>query len=329
MQPQLIYILIAVIVIIVVMVAAFLLLSSGSSKSVNEQALRALILTQKSEKRDLNSPTNVTRGEAAILASKTGDIKKGTKDISRATLQQKLVFADWKITPMQYNCIKYAISGIVSAGVIKFLEIPLIFTLTVLTPKLIDSLLNRAIKKRFTNFDRDFPDYLMTIVSRLKSGMNILQAMQSAATDLDDSSLLKEEVYLMLERIKVGYQEEKALSVFAEDIPHPEIELFSQVVILNKKVGGNFAGTLERLAKQIRRRQDFRRKAVSVVSEQRGGAVFIAGIMTSLLVFMAISNPDLLQGCFAVYGGRIASQGGLSMVIFGFYLSRVVTNIKV
>jgi len=328
--PEIIYILIGFVVLLILVLGIYFLLSAGSNSTSYDEALRNLVLHQRSEKGNFAGKSNaVLRGEAAILASKSQVIEKGTKDLERASLSQKIVFANWTITPAQFRILKYSITAIIGVGFYFVLEIPLIITAFLLTPKLVDSTLNRALKKRFNNFDKDFPDYLMTLVSRLKSGMNILQAMQSGVESMEDSSLLKQEVDLMLERIRVGYQEEKALSVFAEDIPHPEIELFTQVVILNKKVGGNFASTLERLAKQVRRRQEFRRKAVSVVSEQRGGALFISGIMGALLVFMALSNPELIEGCFTNYAGRIASQFGLSMVIFGFYLSRVVTNIKV
>ena len=330
MKPEILYILIAVLALIIIIVGIFYAMSASSSSSINDEVLRNLVLSQKSERKDLNqSSKSVGRGEVGLLASQGNQIEATTKDIYRATLLQKIYFAEWTITPGQYKAIKYSVTAILTVGATFLLEIPLIICVFLLTPKFIDAILARAINKKFLNFDRDFPDFLMTIVSRLKSGMNILQAMQSATTELPSDSILKREMSLLNERIKLGYSEEKAIGSFAENVPHPEIELFTQVVILNKRVGGNFAATLERLAKQIRKRQDFRRKAVSSVAEQKGGGVFIFLIMTGLMFMVSQASPEITEVCFNSKMGRLVSQFGASLSIMGFYLIRVITSIRV
>jgi hypothetical protein len=54
----------------------------------------------------------------------------------------------------------------------------------------------------------------MAFVSRLKSGMNSLTALQSASSGFSDTSLLRAEIELMLERIRLGIQEEQAIKRF-------------------------------------------------------------------------------------------------------------------
>jgi tight adherence protein B len=334
---NIIYILIAIVVVILAAVIIFFMFSMGSSTSANEQALRSLVLSQRAEKKlDIGknsqvgvASNNKSKGEAAVLASRTSTLKKGTKDVERATLAQRLIFAQWTITDTQFNILCYSITAIVGAGVFYFLETPLSLTVILLTPILVKAVLARAVKRRFENFDRDFPDFLMTLVSRLRSGMNIMTAMQSCCENLNDDSLLKAEIILMLDRVRVGYQEDQAIGAFAETVPHPEIELFVQAVILNRKVGGNFASTLERLAKQVRKRQDFRRKAVSAVSEQRGGSLMLCGIMGTILVFFIITSPDLISKSFETPTGRMAFQFGGSMCLWGLYLVRRITNLRV
>jgi tight adherence protein B len=335
MSVNILYILIGIVVLLLAALSIFFMSSVGKSSSSNEQALRSLVLSQRADKKlDIaknpnGKPTNKPKGDAAILASRASKLKKGTKEVDRATIAQKLLFASWTITDVQFNTFCYSLTTLVAAGIYFFLEIPLTLTIVILTPILVHSILARSVKKRFENFDRDFPDFLMTLVSRLKSGMNIMTAMQSCSENLNDDSLLKAEISLLVERVKVGYQEDQAIGAFAETVPHPEIELFVQAVILNRKVGGNFASTLERLAKQVRKRQDFRRKAVSSVAEQRGGTLMLCGIMGSLIIFISVSSPDLIAKSFESEGGRMAFQTGGSLCLWGLYLVRKITNIKV
>ena len=99
--------------------------------------------------------------------------------------------------------------------------------------------------------------------------MNSLTALQAASEGLDPESLVRQEVELMLERLRMGVPEDQSIGSFGEDIFHEEIELFVQALLLSRRVGGNLSDTLERLAKQVRKRQYFRESASAAFGQQR------------------------------------------------------------
>ena len=157
----------------------------------------------------------------------------------------------------------------------------------------------------------------------------MIQGLEAAAKGLDSDSLVRHEAELLVERLRLGLTEEQAISSFGEDVNHPELELFVQSLLLSRRVGGTLSTTLERLAKQVRKRQQFRSQAVSAVGMERGSIYAIAGIMTLLMIYLGFSQPDLVIPAFTDPLGSMIFQGGLFLIIVGFLWSRVVTNIKV
>jgi tight adherence protein B len=329
MDDLIIYLVAGGIALVLILGAVFFLFSGESDREGNE-SLRNLIDSQRKEGQNFTSSRKkVDKGKAALLASTQGNSSQRKASVTSPGLTRRLYYARWSITAVQFRIIQAALTTIVVAGVYPFLRGPLIFVAFCLTPMFIDFLLERAIKKRYEDFDRDYPDFLMSFTSRLKSGMNAMTALESAASGFDEGSALRGEVSAMLERVRLGIEEEKAIGTFGETIPHPEIELFVQGLILSRRLGGNLSQTIERLAKQVRKRQEFRKKAVGAVALERGSGIMVGAVMTATLIFIGIAAPDLLIGAFEDETGQLMFQGAASISIFGFYVSKLITNIKV
>jgi Flp pilus assembly protein TadB len=123
--------------------------------------------------------------------------------------------------------------------------------------------------------------------------------------------------------------EEQAINSFAEDVAHPELELFVQSLLLSRKVGGTLSTTLERLAKQVRKRQQFRKQAKAAVGMEQGSIYAIAFIMSGLLAYLTWASPELVLPALKHPVGNKIFQSGLTGIIIGFWWSKQVTNIKV
>lgn len=244
-------------------------------------------------------------------------------------LELKLIYANWSIPVAYYRAIEILISVVTCIAVsIKFNIIITIVSLTT-GPLVMGLLLEFAAGRRFNNFDRDYPAYLLSMVGLLKTGMNATGALDTAAQSLDNDSLVKEEVLLMLERLKFGVSEEKSIGVFGEDIDHPEIELFVQALILSKRVGGNLSETLERLARQVRQRQVFRNDAKAAVGLQKGSIVFILVILVSIESYLYVVFPEAVVGAIQHKIGWQIWQVGILLMMFGIWLLSRIVKIKV
>lgn len=184
-------------------------------------------------------------------------------------------------------------------------------------------------ERRFKAFDNDYPQMLLSLVGLLKTGMNAMGALEAASQGLDETSLVKEEIDLMITRLRYGVPEDKSIGSFGEDIYHPEIELFVQALLLSRRVGGNLSDTLDRLAKQVRKRQYFRNSAKAAVGMQRGSIWFILGILCSLEIYLYLVYPEAVLGAIRDETGWLVWQFGLMVIALGMFWVRQVTKIKI
>lgn len=248
---------------------------------------------------------------------------------SKLTLEKSLRYARWRLPPAAYRALAALISIIVGFIFHQYFSLILVIASMTSGPIFMAALLNFFVQRRFKAFDKDYPAFLLNVVSMLKTGMNTIGAIQSAVNGLDDHSLVKEEVSLMIERLRLGVTEEKSIGSFGEDIAHPEIELFVQALLLSRKVGGSLSDTLDRLAKQVRKRQHFRESANAAVSLQRGSIWVIIGIMVALEVFIYFNNPELITSSFKNEVGKMVWEGAIVLILIGQYWIRMVTKIKI
>jgi tight adherence protein B len=250
---------------------------------------------------------------------------------SSLTLEKKLKYAQWRIPPVAYHMLVMVISAF-SVFLMSLVEVsPVLVVLSVITgPVFMGWLLNLCMDLRYKAFDRDYPAFIASVVSLLKTGMDSTTALETAADGLEEGSLVKEEVNLMMERLRFGVAEEKSIGSFGEDVYHPEIELFVQALLLSRRVGGNLSDTLNRLHKQVRKRQYFRKSAMAAIGMQRGSIWVIMAVIIFLQVMMFFSYPQLvLDSLHDEDFGWQVWQVSIVLIILGQFWVRQVTKLKI
>jgi tight adherence protein B len=301
-------------------VLLYLLFSSPISSKVNR--LRGAAISTE-------GLTSSTLGSGVrSFKEAVSDIEEVKGDEAVKSIKKRLQYAQLNISPMIFHVVEVSLSLFAFAIAFKFLSIPMQIAALLTGPLFCRWLLNLLVDKRYKAFDRDYPAFLLSLVGLLKTGMNPMQAMESAANGLEEGSLLRFEVEAMLERLRLGVPEDKSIGSFGENIFHPEIELFVQALLLSRKVGGTLSDTLERLAKQVRRRQQFRATAQAAVGLQRGSILFILAILVGLLAYIGFMVPDFLKSLTTDVGFLVV-QSCILTVFLGIYWIRQVTKLKI
>ncbi|HQH28529.1 MAG TPA: type II secretion system F family protein [Oligoflexia bacterium] len=322
-----------------IVVVVFFIGAPGASQEARHQAavnsnLRTLVMAQRERAAARAKGGQPVRSAGdpslALAAAAEGELtRKKVVASSRMNLEKYLRYARWPITPLQFRGIQavVAVMLLIPAWLHATVFIQLLSVF--LGPAIVMSMLKRAVNNRFEAFDKDYPVLLLSYVSLLRTGMNTIGGLEAAAKGLDNTSLVRAEVTLLIERLRLGLTEEQAISAFGEDVAHPELELFVQSLILSRRVGGTLSTTLERLAKQVRKRQEFRKKAVAAVGMERSSLYMIAVIMGLLMLYLSWSAPQLVFPAFNHPVGKKIFQAGIMFIVFGFYWSSKVTDIKI
>jgi tight adherence protein B len=288
----------------------------------------------------MHSLVSVQRSSRAALArggerEKSGLLqafhggKTRVRNDSVLTLRKRLKYAQWPIPPTAFHSLEVVIS--VVTCILVHMRMNMLMTLLALLagPILMRWLLNTMVDRRFKRFDGDYPQFLMSLVGLLKTGMTSMGALDSAAQGLEEGSLVKEECEVMLERMRFGVSEDKSIGSFGEDIYHPEIELFVQALLLSRRLGGALSETLERLSKQVRKRQYFRRSAVAAVGMQRGSIWIIILLLCLLEGYIYFMYPVLVTEAFKTPMGWQVWQAGILFILLGIFWVRQVTKIRI
>ena len=302
----------------------------GASPDVAiRQSIRDMVAAQHDENvaGDRRAFTYVTGGLPGEDAQ--GDAGATSSD-NKLTLQKRLKFAQLShIPPFVFAITQMVIS--VTAFLIARQYFYILLQLMALTlgPLIVNAFINFRVSSRFKRFDKDFPPFLLSFVGMLKTGLNPMQALEACAVNLEDTSLVRQEVELMLERLRLGVSEERSIGSFGEDVNHAEIELFVQSLLLSRRVGGNLSETVDRLARQVRKRQYFRASAQAAVGLQRGSILFILAILVSLEGYLYLAWPECVITTWTDPTASKVAQGGLTMIMFGMYWVLQVTKIRV
>ena len=312
-------IILAVIAVLAIGAGAVWLLLAGDKDSSSQRG--TLLATQRQMPSDPDE-----RRALFTRADIEWEDQAGTGDLS---LRKKLMFAQMKMSPTSYWIWVLGI-GVISAIIASrlFSWFLTVFFLG-LGHIIMGFIVDFRIERRFGRFDKDYSPFILSLVGLLKTGMNTLTALSSAAEGLEPGCLVREEVDLMLERLRFGVSEERSIGSFGEDINHPEIELFVEALLLNKRLGGNLSDTLERLARQVRRRQYFRQAAVAAIGLQKGSLIFILLILAAIQGFLYFMMPQIVEESFRHPTGWMVWQIALLLVIIGILWLRNVTRIRV
>lgn len=317
-----------IVIVVVILIAGFAAVVylldipiAGASRRSN---LRTIVEAQRNQ-----SASSKSKSARASLFQTAAESKVRKTVSARLTLAKRLKYAQWKISPLTFRLCEVGVSIVVFLCVVSSFNVVIQIMSLTTGPIFVRWLLNRSMDKRFKAFDADYPSFLLSLVGLLKTGMNVMNALEAAARGLEDDSLVKLEVEMMIERLRFGVSEDKSIGSFGEDIYHPEIELFVQALLLSRRVGGTLSDTLERLAKQVRKRQFFRASANAAVSMQRGSIWFIIGILTFIEMYLYWVYPQAVVGAWQDEMGWQVWQTGILFVLFGLFWVRQVTKIRV
>jgi tight adherence protein B len=174
-----------------------------------------------------------------------------------------------------------------------------------------------AISRRAEAFERDYPAFLLSLSSSIRTGIDPLMAFSQCGELFPQDSVLRSEVQKTSLLIERGAQENAAIGNFARTIDHPDIGLFRAAMILSRQQGSSLGACLHRLTRVTRQRQSFRRKTSAAVAMQRLSAFGIAGCTIIVGMIQGTSNPQAIKDAFNHPAGRIGLMLGLGLVVVG------------
>ena len=150
--------------------------------------------------------------------------------------------------------------------------------------------LSYFVKRRQKRAVSQLPDALDVIIRSLAAGHPVPVAMALVAREMPDP--IGSEFGIASDEVSFGSTISAAVQKLSDRIGHEDFELFSAMIRLQERTGGNLADLLRSNAKTIRDRQKMRLKIKAASAEGRMSALILNAAPLILFISVNKMSPD-------------------------------------
>lgn len=183
----------------------------------------------------------------------------------------------------------------------------------------------RRIKKRLSDFGNQLEMVLRLIVSALRVGLGLRQAIAMVISEMPSPANV--EFGRALAQTTIGVTVEDALDQLAERMPSTEMSMLAKAIKIQSRTGGNLAKILLNLAEMIKQRRRIDRRIRSLTAESRSTKWIITALPVGVTLFILAFEPDMRSGLIGTFIGHCVLALAAILVTIGWiafdHLSRL------
>ncbi|CAN5303093.1 hypothetical protein BH11CYA1_BH11CYA1_37690 [soil metagenome] len=183
-----------------------------------------------------------------------------------------------------------------------------------------------ASRKR-TKFIEQLPDAIDLMVSVLRTGHSVPQAVRSVASE--SAQPLGDEFSQVLQRINLGQPFGEALSYTVGKFKSDELDLIRRAITIQAEVGGSLAELLEKTNLTLRQRLKLKRQVRVLTSQSRLTGIIVGLLPLMLAAALDFLSPGYLEPLFTSELGRMLLVLAVVLEFVGIVLINKMTEVKV
>lgn len=166
----------------------------------------------------------------------------------------------------------------------------------------------------------------------LKLGYSLERAFEYARDEIKklyDSSLMGEELTYITNKLSMNIGIEQALADFSEKSGVKEIELFSNIVSITKRKGGNVVSMVTNCSSVITDILDTKNETQLVIAGKVNEKRIMEKIPIGIIIYIYITSPEMLEPLYATLGGRLAMSLALFIYVLAYIWGERIIRFKV
>ena len=157
------------------------------------------------------------------------------------------------------------------------------------------------------------PDVLQLLISALRSGFSLPQALDALIQEADEPA--RSEFERMLAETRVGQDLATAMKATAERMGSADLGWVASAVDINRETGGNLAEVLENVTGTLRERYRLRRQVRTLTAEGRMSAKVLTGLPIVIFVGRTLLDGEFRDVMFHGYGPLLLAYGAVSLTV--------------
>lgn len=172
--------------------------------------------------------------------------------------------------------------------------------------------------KRRTELERQLPDLLQQLISSLRAGYGVMQAIDAASREVDEP--MAGELRRLFTEVQLGRDLTESLRALAERMDGEDFEWVVQAIEINREVGGELVEVLEAVASTIRARDHLRRQVKTLSAQGRLSARILLAMPFAMGILLSLINPGYLAPLFG--RGAFLLVIGAALMLVGWVWTR-------
>jgi tight adherence protein B len=177
-------------------------------------------------------------------------------------------------------------------------------------------------QKRQEAFAAQLPDVLQLLISALRSGFSMPQALDAVIQEADEPA--RAEFERMLAETRVGQDLATAMKATAERMGSADLTWVAAAVDINRETGGNLAEVLENVTGTLRERHRLRRQVRTLTAEGRMSVKVLTGLPIAIIVGRTLFDGRFRDVMYHNYGLVAMGYCVLSIAIGWIWVHKIV-----
>lgn len=183
------------------------------------------------------------------------------------------------------------------------------------------------VKRRRNKAASQLPDALDVIIRSLGAGHPVPVSMSLVGREMADP--IGTEFGVTSDEISYGASVSQSVQRLSDRVGHEDFDLFSAMIRLQERTGGNLAELLRKSAGTIRDRQKMRLKIRAASAEGRASAIILNFAPVLLFIFINIMAPDFYGDVRGEKVTTYAIYGIVGWMVIGNLVMRKMINFKI
>ncbi|CAN5325371.1 type II secretion system F family protein [soil metagenome] len=181
-----------------------------------------------------------------------------------------------------------------------------------------------AFRKKFTE---QLPDAIDLMISVLRSGHSIPQAIKTVSEELP--APCGNEFAQVLQRMNLGQPLSEALVYTCDKFHSFELDLMRRAISIQSEVGGSLAELLDKTNITLRQRIKLVRQVTVLTAQSRLTALVVGLLPLFMAIGMQTINPGYLQPLVETNFGKTLLIAAIALQVTGLFLMKKMSTVKV
>lgn len=181
--------------------------------------------------------------------------------------------------------------------------------------------------KRLRAFNDQLGDVISMMVSGIRAGYSILQAMEAVAKEMSDPA--SEEFSRVVREVQLGISLEQALDNLLRRVPSDDLDMLVTAIKVQQEVGGNLAEVLDAIQFTIRERVRIKGEIRALTAQARYSGYIVSLLPIGVALLVYVINPRFMGPMFFDPCGWVMLGVAAAGIISGFFITRKIASIEV